>query len=54
MNRALRRESQRERRVFRPRRRIPVGMVLRQLLLMCVLWLRMFLLASEWVSQVFL
>ena len=37
MNRALRRESQRERRVFRPRRRIPVGMVLRQLLLIVVL-----------------
>ena len=37
MNRALRRESQRERRVFRTRRRIPVGMVLRQLLLIVVL-----------------
>ena len=37
MNRAVRRESQRERRVFRTRRRIPVGMVLRQLLLIVVL-----------------
>ena len=33
----MRRESQKPRRVFRPRRKLPVGMVLRQLLLILVL-----------------
>ena len=37
MNRAVRRESRKQRRVFRPRRKLPVGMVLRQLLLILVL-----------------
>ena len=33
----MRRESRKQRRVFRPRRKLPVGMVLRQLLLILVL-----------------
>ena len=33
----MRRETQKPRRVFRPRRKLPVGMVLRQLLLILVL-----------------
>ena len=37
MSRAVRRESRKQRRVFRPRRKLPVGMVLRQLLLILVL-----------------
>ncbi len=37
MSRAVRREPRRQRRVFRPRRKLPVGIVLRQLLLILVL-----------------
>ena len=37
MSRAVRRESRKQRRVFRPRRKLPVAMVLRQLLLILVL-----------------
>ena len=37
MSRAVRRDSQKPRRVFRPRRKLPVGMVLRQLLLILIL-----------------
>ena len=33
----MRRESQKPRRVFRPRRKLPVGMVLRQVLLILIL-----------------
>ena len=37
MNRAVRRESRKQRRVFRPKRLVPVGMVLRQAVLSLLL-----------------